>query len=111
MSIIISLVPGIERFYYCDARRHLDVSGGKCVGQGCRPRNDLCAISTGPAGGPVRRKAADSMATATIDGIQTRYEVTGSGPPLLMYSPGGFDATVEKWSTQGVYAKIRLLEH
>jgi pimeloyl-ACP methyl ester carboxylesterase len=51
------------------------------------------------------------MATATIDGIRTRYEVMGSGPPLLMFSPGGFDATVEKWSTQGIYAKIRLLEH
>jgi pimeloyl-ACP methyl ester carboxylesterase len=51
------------------------------------------------------------MATAIIDGISTRYEVTGSGPPLLMYSPGGFDATVEKWSTQSVYAKIRPLEH
>jgi pimeloyl-ACP methyl ester carboxylesterase len=51
------------------------------------------------------------MATAIIDGITTRYEVLGSGPPLLMYSPGGFDATVEKWSTQGIYAKIRLLDH
>ena len=51
------------------------------------------------------------MATAIIDGIKTRYEVLGSGPPLLMYSPGGFDATVEKWSTQGIYAKIKLLEH
>jgi pimeloyl-ACP methyl ester carboxylesterase len=46
-----------------------------------------------------------------IDGIQTRYEVIGSGPPLLMYAPGGFDATVEKWSTLGVYARIRPLEH
>ena len=51
------------------------------------------------------------MATAVIDGIATRYEVIGSGPPLLMYAPGGFDATVEKWSTQGVYAKIKLLDH
>jgi pimeloyl-ACP methyl ester carboxylesterase len=51
------------------------------------------------------------MATAVIDGIATRYEVMGSGPPLLMYAPGGFDATVEKWSTQGVYAKIKLLDH
>jgi pimeloyl-ACP methyl ester carboxylesterase len=51
------------------------------------------------------------MATAIIDGIMTRYEVIGTGPPLLMYAPGGFDATVEKWSTQGVYAKIRLLDH
>jgi pimeloyl-ACP methyl ester carboxylesterase len=51
------------------------------------------------------------MATAVIDGITTRYEVIGSGPPLLMYAPGGFDATVEKWSTQGVYAKVKPLEH
>ena len=52
-----------------------------------------------------------SMPTAIIDGIATRYEVMGSGPPLLMYSPGGFDATVEKWSTQSVYAKIKPLDH
>jgi len=51
------------------------------------------------------------MARAVIDGIATRYEVIGSGPPLLMYAPGGFAATVETWSTQGVYAKIKLLEH
>lgn len=51
------------------------------------------------------------MATAIIDGITTRYEVTGSGPALLMFSPGGFDATVEKWSTQSIYARIKPLEH
>jgi pimeloyl-ACP methyl ester carboxylesterase len=51
------------------------------------------------------------MPTAIIDGIATRYEVVGSGPPILMYAPAGFDATLEKWSTQGVYAKIKLLDH
>jgi pimeloyl-ACP methyl ester carboxylesterase len=51
------------------------------------------------------------MPTVTIDGIATRYEVLGSGPPLLMYAPGGFDATLEKWSTQGVYAKFKPLDH
>jgi pimeloyl-ACP methyl ester carboxylesterase len=51
------------------------------------------------------------MPTASIDGIATRYEVIGAGPPLLMYAPGGFNATVETWSTQGVYAKIKLLDH
>src|ERR1700716_4263553 len=51
------------------------------------------------------------MATALIDGITTRYEVLGSGPPLLMYSPAGFDATLDKWTTQGVYARIKLLDH
>jgi pimeloyl-ACP methyl ester carboxylesterase len=51
------------------------------------------------------------MPTATIDGIATRYEVLGSGPPLLMYAPGGFNATIETWRTQSVYAKIKLLDH
>ena len=50
------------------------------------------------------------MPTALIDGITTRYEVMGSGPPLLMWAPGGFDATLEKWTTLGVYARIKLLE-
>ena len=49
------------------------------------------------------------MAHVTIDGIETRYEVQGSGPPLLMFSPGGFDATLEKWSTLGVYAKTKMM--
>ena len=51
------------------------------------------------------------MPTAIIDGINTRYEVLGDGPPLLMYSPGGFDATVEKWTTQSIYKTIKLLDH
>jgi pimeloyl-ACP methyl ester carboxylesterase len=51
------------------------------------------------------------MATAIIDGITTHYEVVGTGPPLLMYAPGGFNAALDMWRTQGVYAKIRLLDH
>lgn len=51
------------------------------------------------------------MASAVVDGITTRYEVLGSGPPLLMYSPGGFNATIETWRTQGVYTTIKLLDH
>jgi pimeloyl-ACP methyl ester carboxylesterase len=51
------------------------------------------------------------MPTAIIDGISTRYEVTGSGPPLLMYAPGGFNAVIETWINQGVYATIRFLDH
>jgi pimeloyl-ACP methyl ester carboxylesterase len=51
------------------------------------------------------------LATTVIAGITTRYEVRGSGPPLLMFSPGGFDATLEKWTTQGVYARIKPLDH
>jgi pimeloyl-ACP methyl ester carboxylesterase len=49
--------------------------------------------------------------STAIDGIATRYEVLGEGPPLLMYSPGGFDGTLEKWSTTGIYTRIKLLDH
>jgi pimeloyl-ACP methyl ester carboxylesterase len=48
---------------------------------------------------------------AVADGIRTRYEVTGDGPPLLMFSPGGFDSTLESWRTVGVYQRLNLLEH
>lgn len=51
------------------------------------------------------------MPFVTIDGIATRYETIGSGEPLLMYAPGGFNAVIETWRTQGVYATIKLLDH
>ncbi|HET7745907.1 MAG TPA: alpha/beta hydrolase [Vicinamibacteria bacterium] len=51
------------------------------------------------------------MPFAVADGIRTHYEMAGSGPPLLMFAPGGFEATIDKWTTLGVYAKTRLLEH
>jgi pimeloyl-ACP methyl ester carboxylesterase len=51
------------------------------------------------------------MSTTVIDGITTSFEVVGSGPPLLMFSPGGFDATMAKWSTQGIYSEIKPLDH
>jgi pimeloyl-ACP methyl ester carboxylesterase len=48
---------------------------------------------------------------AVADGIRTRYEMIGSGPPLLMFSPGGFDSTLESWRTVGIYQRLNLLEH
>ncbi len=51
------------------------------------------------------------MPSALIDGIATRYEVVGNGPPLLMYAPGGFNAVVEAWTALGSYARIKLLDH
>lgn len=51
------------------------------------------------------------MPTAILDGIKTQYDVIGSGPPLLMYAPGGFDASMDKWSNLGIYAQIKLLDH
>jgi pimeloyl-ACP methyl ester carboxylesterase len=49
--------------------------------------------------------------TTMIDGISTRFEVTGSGPALLMYSPGGFDSSLENWKTFGNYRYLNLVEH
>lgn len=49
------------------------------------------------------------MPTAVVDGITTRYQVTGSGPALLMYSPGGFDSRLENWSSLGAYRRLDLL--
>ena len=51
------------------------------------------------------------MPFVDIDGIKTRYETLGSGPPMLMFSPGGFNATLETWSDLGAYARTRPLEH
>src|SRR5262245_17516170 len=51
------------------------------------------------------------MPSAVIGGLTTHYDVVGSGPPVLMFSPGGFDATIEKWTTQGIYAQIKPVEH
>jgi pimeloyl-ACP methyl ester carboxylesterase len=47
---------------------------------------------------------------AVIDGIRTRYEVSGAGPALLMYSPGGFDSRLENWSTLGNYQRLGLMD-
>jgi pimeloyl-ACP methyl ester carboxylesterase len=49
--------------------------------------------------------------SAIVEGIATRYETAGSGPPLLMFSPGGFNAAVENWVSFGVYARLNLLDH
>lgn len=51
------------------------------------------------------------MATLMIDGIATYCELVGSGPPLLMCAPGGFDADVEKWRTQGIYSQVKFLDN
>jgi pimeloyl-ACP methyl ester carboxylesterase len=51
------------------------------------------------------------MPSVKIDGIKTEYDVIGSGPPLLMFAPGGFDASMDKWKNLGVYSKIKLLDH
>lgn len=51
------------------------------------------------------------MSRAILNGIATHYEIMGDGPPLLMFSPGGFDARIAKWRDLGIYAKTRMLDH
>jgi len=46
------------------------------------------------------------MPIATIDGLRVNYVVKGSGPPLLMLAPGGFDASMDKWATTGAWKNV-----
>src|SRR5688572_7551549 len=46
------------------------------------------------------------MPTATLDGIETYYETCGSGTPILMCAPGGFDATIDKWRVASAWTGI-----
>ncbi|MGH3171480.1 MAG: alpha/beta fold hydrolase [Trebonia sp.] len=50
------------------------------------------------------------MPTAVIDGITTNYAVRGDGPPLLMFSPGGFNATMANWTSFSLYARLDLID-
>ena len=46
------------------------------------------------------------MPFATLDGIKTKYQVTGSGTPLLMLAPGGFDSSIMRWSAGGAWKEL-----
>jgi len=50
------------------------------------------------------------MPIVELDGIRTRYETIGSGPPLLMFSPGGFDSSLDNWTTFGRYRDLGFVE-
>jgi pimeloyl-ACP methyl ester carboxylesterase len=50
------------------------------------------------------------MPRALIDGIETVYEVHGDGDPILMFSPGGFNAHRGNWSELGVYRGLDLVD-
>jgi pimeloyl-ACP methyl ester carboxylesterase len=41
------------------------------------------------------------MPFATINGIKVNYEIQGSGPPLLMFAPGGFGSVMSRWTAAG----------
>ena len=46
------------------------------------------------------------MPVANVDGIDTYYETLGSGTPILMCAPGGFDATIDKWRVASAWTGI-----
>jgi len=50
------------------------------------------------------------MPVVIIDGIETYYETHGSGSPLLMLAPGGFDATIDKWRVASAWKGINALD-
>jgi pimeloyl-ACP methyl ester carboxylesterase len=50
------------------------------------------------------------MPVALIDGIEIYYETHGSGKPLLMLAPGGFDATADKWLAASAWKEINALD-
>jgi pimeloyl-ACP methyl ester carboxylesterase len=50
------------------------------------------------------------MPTATVDGIETYYETHGSGAPILMCAPGGFDATIDKWRTASAWTGMDAIK-
>jgi pimeloyl-ACP methyl ester carboxylesterase len=49
------------------------------------------------------------VSSAVVDGLVTRFAVAGSGPPLLMFSPGGFNATMDSWEKHGLYQRTGML--
>ena len=50
------------------------------------------------------------MAYAELDGIRIHYEVYGSGPPLLMLAPGGFESSIEQWRSNHAWKNVQPLE-
>ncbi|MEU4481087.1 alpha/beta hydrolase [Micromonospora sp. NPDC023966] len=50
------------------------------------------------------------MPIVELDGIRTRYETVGQGPTLLMFSPGGFDSSLENWTSFGRYRDLGFID-
>ncbi|WGL52487.1 alpha/beta hydrolase [Nocardioides sp. BP30] len=50
------------------------------------------------------------MPIVDLGGIPTRYQTVGEGPPLLMFSPGGFDSSLENWTTFGRYRDLGFVD-
>lgn len=50
------------------------------------------------------------MPVVDLDGITTRYETVGDGPALLMFSPGGFDSSLDNWTSFGRYRDLGFVD-
>lgn len=50
------------------------------------------------------------MPIVELDGIRTRYETIGAGPAVLMFSPGGFDSSLDNWTSFGRYTDLGFVE-
>lgn len=50
------------------------------------------------------------MPIVDLDGIRTRYETVGEGPALLMFSPGGFDSSLDNWTSFGRYKSLGFID-
>lgn len=50
------------------------------------------------------------MPSVELDGIRTEFEVHGDGIPILMFSPGGFNAVRDNWRSLGVYRRLDLID-
>lgn len=50
------------------------------------------------------------MPVAMLDGIETYYETHGSGSPILMCAPGGFDASMDKWRVASAWTGIDAIK-
>ncbi|MBI2242673.1 MAG: alpha/beta hydrolase [Nocardioides sp.] len=49
------------------------------------------------------------MPIVDLDDIKTRYETLGEGPAVLMFSPGGFDSSLENWTSFGRYRELGFI--
>lgn len=50
------------------------------------------------------------MPVAMVDGLEVYYETRGSGAPLLMMAPGGFDASIDKWLATNAWKGLNALD-
>jgi pimeloyl-ACP methyl ester carboxylesterase len=46
------------------------------------------------------------MPVEIVDGLEINYQISGSGTPILLFAPGGFDATIDKWRDASAWKEM-----